>query len=165
MTPRTLLVGALAVLLYGCKGDSQPKMTLLEAAEANNKDEIVRLVNSGADVNAVDKATGSTPLLLVAGRGNVELANLLIEKGAKLDSVNKRGYNAVLIAVGNNDVEMTKTLKEKGADLNAKSKQGYTAFYIAKMYKHKEMMEYLKTQGVDTSDPKLNITRKAPTRG
>lgn len=162
-----LLIAAFAlVVVTGCrKAEPQPQLTLIEAAQSGNLDAVKQKIKEGADINVPQDKTGATPLMLAVGTGNIPLVEEILNSGAKVNDVNSRGYNAALIAVGNDDVEMLKLLKAKGADLNAKSKQGYSAYYIAKMYKFESMMTYLKSIGADTSDPKLNITRKAPTKG
>lgn len=166
MTRTISAIGLIAICLTGCKsGPPAPQLTLLEAAELGDLDTVNQRLKEGADVNKARERTGATPLMLAVGTGKKPVVEAILAKGANVNAVNSRGYNAILIAVGNDDVEMVKLLKMNGADLSAKSKQGYTAYYIAKMYKFQGMMDYLKSVGADTSDPQLSIQRKAPARG
>jgi len=58
--------------------------TPLYLAAQEENDEIVRLLlKAGADINAVDKNLGTTSLLAAAQLGHVEIANLLLNAGAR----------------------------------------------------------------------------------
>ena len=62
--------------------------------------EVVKLcVEHGADVNAVNKA-GETPLHGAAFRGVNAIVEYLVEKGAKLDARDTRGWTPLIVANG-----------------------------------------------------------------
>ena len=56
------------------------------AARSGNLAEVKRLVESGVAVDSAD-SWGTTPLLLAAGQGEVEMVRYLLEHGADLRAV------------------------------------------------------------------------------
>ena len=57
------------------------------------------ILSKGADINAKAPATGRTPLMWAAFRGNVILCELLITKGADLMIEDNEGLNCFDVAV------------------------------------------------------------------
>ena len=62
---------------------------LLQAAKAGDTDEVKRLINERADVNAED-TNKSTPLHFAAENGHKEIVDALLDKGA---NVNAESFN------------------------------------------------------------------------
>lgn len=54
-----------------------------------------KLIEAGADVDEVNSADGSTPLLLAAEVENIEIMRLLIQKNAMVNMANKSGTTAL----------------------------------------------------------------------
>lgn len=50
-----------------------------------------KLIEAGADVNAVNPSDGNTPLLLASEVDNIEIVRLLIQKNAAVNMANKVG--------------------------------------------------------------------------
>ena len=82
-------------------------------------------IELGNDVNAVD-ANGDTALHGAALRGANEVIQLLVDKGAKLNAVNKIGWTPWIIADGvfypntyNRELESAALLLKLGADKTA----------------------------------------------
>ncbi|MDP6307261.1 MAG: ankyrin repeat domain-containing protein, partial [Verrucomicrobiota bacterium] len=127
---------------------------------------------AGTDVNAKDEE-GWTPLHIAAIRGNKEIAELLIAKGADVNAANnvkltpldlasdevvglllkqggKRGSILGATRVGN--LENVKELLDAGADVNAKSEFGSTIpLHVAAINGYKEIAELLITGGADVN--------------
>lgn len=55
------------------------------------------LIEKKADINNKED-NGFTPLMLAAMRGNIQVAALLLEKGADMNAVNKFGKTALQLA-------------------------------------------------------------------
>lgn len=102
---RLFLASVAAILLIGCAGP------LHTAAENNDLDEINRLLDQGSDINAL--SLGATPLWNASLRGRLEAANLLIERGARVESMHLWGA-----ALGTDDEELARLLIKNGADLS-----------------------------------------------
>jgi len=103
------------------------------------------LIDAGADVNMASGHENVTPLMVVATQlaantrsGNLaqgpqplDLARMLIDKGAEVNAVSKDGVTALMIAAGHNNAPILGLLVGAGADPNAKNPHGQTALDIA----------------------------------
>jgi len=83
-----LVVSMLVVPVLGCRE------SLHKAVKSGNIKTVMKLVQSGADVNARD-ADGDTPLQIAARIGLVDIAGLLISHGANIDARSNHGYTAL----------------------------------------------------------------------
>jgi len=72
------------------------------------------LIAKGADVNAVDTESGSTPLHHAAGWGRKEVVELLLTKKADPNRRNKAGQTPLDLAISNNQTEVIQILKPAG---------------------------------------------------
>ena len=80
------------------------------------------MLEKGADVNARDNG-GASVLALAAAANNIELARILIAKGANVNNADELGFTPLLFAAGNSDhnAAMVRLLIEHGAQVNVKS--------------------------------------------
>ena len=85
------------------------------------------LLDSGAEINLFDKVVGYSPLMVAAINSNVDIFNLLIERGADIKAVSDKGITALHVATMNDSPEMVRTLLDLGADAQAKDGEGKTA--------------------------------------
>jgi hypothetical protein len=77
------------------------------------------LVAAGADVNAVSKNLGRTPLLIAASfPGSVPVLQLLLDHGANIHAKDRRGMHALGRAALSADVDVVRFLVEHGCDPN-----------------------------------------------
>jgi len=84
------------------------------------------LLSKGASVTARSKV-GRTPLSIAAAYdGSVEIARLMIEKGADVKAVDESGASVLAIAASVNNLEVARLLVAKGADVNTTDELGYT---------------------------------------
>src|SRR6267143_273459 len=90
--------------------------------------EIVRLLlDSGADINAVSKnGFSATPLQGAAAFKAIDLAQLLIARGANVNCRGEEGGSPLHEVAGNGQIELVKLLLANGANVNAKDDQGKT---------------------------------------
>lgn len=72
---------------------------------------------------------GETPLMLAAIKGNVDLAQTLLDKGADINA--NYGWTALHYSASTGQAEMTRFLIEKGAKVNARTERGVTPLYMA----------------------------------
>lgn len=110
--------------------------------------EIVKVtLEHGADIDAVSKNKFSaTPLQGAAAMQNLELARLLISRGANVNCRGDEGVSPLHEAAGNGQIELAKLLLDHGAKLNAKDDHGKTPLTIALEYKQTEMAKFLRNR-------------------
>lgn len=104
------------------------------------------LINAGAKVDSANGKQKVTPLMLVAsqlspqartthlaaGPTPVDIAELLIEKGANVDEKSEAGVTPLMVAAGHNNAPMIGLLLGKGANPALKNNVGKTALDIAR---------------------------------
>ncbi|WP_061249950.1 ankyrin repeat domain-containing protein [Leptospira alstonii] len=94
---------------------------LMGSIENNDLSAVRRYIEAGADVNST--FIGPSPLYFAIKNENVEIARLLLEKGADANFQNDAFYDKSLLyfAIENENIEIVRLLLEKGADANAKN--------------------------------------------
>lgn len=108
---------------------SKPGNTLVNIRDRDSGDTALHIVVRGKDVgwvawllqrhaNAnISDRDGNTPLMVAAGNGFTEGANLLLQYGkARVDEPNARGETALIRAVQRRDAAMARLLLDAGAD-------------------------------------------------
>lgn len=106
-----------------------------------------RLIEAGFDVNAKDRYNGWTPLMFACSRGDIEMAKLLLEKGAK------NTPDAFTEASVKGQAGIINLLLEKGADINSRTSFGMTPIMFAvryvKAYNRLDAVKLLIEKGAD----------------
>lgn len=69
------------------------------------------LVEHGADVNTKSSEGGDTPLIFAARKGHVDLARLLLQKGADISAKDNAENDALFYAEKNGHVEIAEMLR------------------------------------------------------
>ena len=110
-----------------------PRQTPLHDAVHTTLDEVKRLVEAGADVNARD-AHQATPLIWAVGPGRTNLAILqyLVDHGADVNTKNAWDTTPLQLAAINGDAPAVERLIELGADETAVSQTNQTAEELAR---------------------------------
>ncbi len=88
-------------------------------------------------------ATDETPLMAASAGGLIKIVHLLLEKGAQLNEICKRGMTALHYAVNNGHYIISQMLIKKGIDKTIKIQNKYDALYIAKNKKQYALMRLL----------------------
>ena len=89
------------------------------------------LTTTQVDINSKD-LLGDTPLIRAAQKGNPEIVEYLINKGADINHQNGEGQTAAMKAVEENHYYVLKILINKNVDLNKSDYTGRTIKDIAK---------------------------------
>ena len=117
--------------------DSTGKSAILYAAARGFTDLTERLLKAGVDVNTV-YANNLTAMMWAAGFSEdapeddgVKTVTLLLDKGAKIDAQDDRGYTALITAADLGHDGVVALLLKRGADRSIKSKDGKTAADLA----------------------------------
>jgi hypothetical protein len=121
---------------------------LLQAAVSGNIDEVRRMIEAGADVNARAEQ-GVTALMLAAYGGYTRVARLLIEAGADLDLLANNGCTALMWAALSGRSEVARVLIDAGANVDVSQNDGVTALMLAALEGHSEVIRLLIEAGAD----------------
>src|SRR5436305_1620521 len=100
--------------------------TLLDGIADRNDDQTGALLRRGVDVNARERKTGITALMLAAEIGTPDTVEMLLSRGADVNARTGAGHSALLMAVPRRDIRITRMLLEGGADANVRSQEGIT---------------------------------------
>jgi ankyrin repeat protein len=108
--------------------------------------EIVKLtLDSGADIDAVSKNKFmATPLQGAAAMNKVDLARLLIARGANVNCRGDEGGSPLHETAGSGNREFASLLLDHGANINARDNNGKTPLTIALEFKQAEMARFLR---------------------
>ena len=92
-----------------------------------NVNAVTKALDSGISAN--DRIYGDMPLAIAAMKGNLKIATLLLDHGAKPDSDNQWGCTALYCAAWHADAPMVQLLLEHGAKSQIESSLAYAAFH------------------------------------
>ena len=95
-------------------------------------DAVRGFIQAGADPNYVHG--GWSILMRVARAGRPDIAEILIESGAKVNFKGKDGASALTIAAEHGNVGVARVLLEKGADVNIRNDHGNTPLMYGAEY-------------------------------
>lgn len=108
---------------------------LLRISTKNKHFEITKLLlESGAKVNNSHnrrKKFNDTPLHYAAISGELEIAKMLLDKGANIHAKNEYGATALQTAVFRNKLNIVELLLNRGASVNEKKSDGSTSLHTA----------------------------------
>ncbi|KAM6348909.1 LOW QUALITY PROTEIN: protein TANC1 [Alca torda] len=103
------------------------------------------------DINDTDALWGETALTAAAGRGKLEVCELLLDHGAAVTGANRRGIPPLLCAVRQGHWQIAKLLVEHGSDVNLSDKQGRTPLMVASCEGHLSTVQFLLSEGATIS--------------
>uniref|UniRef100_A0A2K6M5A7 Death-associated protein kinase 1 n=1 Tax=Rhinopithecus bieti TaxID=61621 RepID=A0A2K6M5A7_RHIBE len=124
--------------------DSFVMKAIIHAINDDNVPGLQHLLGSlsNYDVNQPNKH-GTPPLLIAAGCGNIQILQLLIKRGSRIDVQDKGGSNAIYWAARHGHVDTLKFLNENKCPLDVKDKSGETALHVAARYGHADVAQLL----------------------
>lgn len=115
----------------------------------------------GAGVN-VNGAEGEVvPLLSAAGNGCLDVAQLLIERGANVNAKDHDGWTPLIKAAQAGRADIVRLLMEHGADMSVADDTGRTAWMFAAMGGHTDIAEIFKRARASAPAAALDVTSPA----
>ncbi|KAM4809175.1 uncharacterized protein WCC33_012587 [Rhinophrynus dorsalis] len=143
-----------AILL---ENDTKGKVRLpalhIAARKDDTKSAALLLQNDhNADVQSkmmVNRTTesGFTPLHIAAHYGNVNVATLLLNRGAAVDFTARNGITPLHVASKRGNTNMVKLLLDRGGQIDAKTRDGLTPLHCAARSGHDPAVELLLERG------------------
>lgn len=131
---------------------------LVQTILVNNRDkeqlynQVRQRLEAGANPNHFSIGYSNTPLIAAAENGNVEVIELLIQKGANVNKPRdpeNDGLTPLMAAAAGDHSEVVKVLIEAGANVNAADVEGMTALMMAAQNGKFKATEALLTGGAD----------------
>src|SRR5688572_6708279 len=152
-----LAVVVIPGLLYGIRlnraaaGGNDPVATMLAAIERGDEAAVGRLLDTGTSPNLRSPATGITPLIWASNFGDLEVMELLLSRGARID-VHARGYGTPLSSAAYfGRAPAVRLLLDRGADPNVGTSTGFTPLMMAAMGGNRESLDLLIRAGADVN--------------
>ena len=132
------------------------------AAGLGDRPRVDKLLAAGADVNRHAGGWQNTPLGYAVGGGQLEVAQLLVEHGARLDARNAIGATPLHVAAGHGHAEIVAWLIEKRQSLSTVvDNEGYTPLDWSQHDRVRQLLEP-ETTATDHSE---NATRSPQRAG
>lgn len=114
-------------------------LQLIEAVKTGQLTEVEEALNSGADVHQQDEQ-GWTPLNWAAGKGNVEIVTLLLDRGADAFRVGRDQRTPYKIALAAKHIEVARLLKQTERMVNGS--QDDSLMNYAKAYMLRDLRKF-----------------------
>lgn len=145
---------------------------LIEAAKSGELVEVEKLLDDGADVDAVgssiefpssclfvvdslgdigERGECRTPLMFAAEGGFFPVVQHLMRRNASVDARDEERRTPLMFAVRSGSVEVTRCLVDEKASVHDKDVDGRTALSYAAEYGHFDVVEFLIERGADVN--------------
>ena len=152
------------LLLAGCQSTFQgvnpaENGVIHKAANAADLEAVRDFLKNGVDVNSKYFLPGEkppthnlgTPLLFAVEGGNIQIVELLLEKGADVNAKNIVQVTPLLSGVDLNNYGIVKLLISHGADLNAQTETGTSPLHNAAIYGRNRILKLLVEHGANVN--------------
>eukprot|EP01090_Pellita_catalonica_P021236 TRINITY_DN7894_c0_g1_i1.p1 TRINITY_DN7894_c0_g1~~TRINITY_DN7894_c0_g1_i1.p1 ORF type:complete len:428 (-),score=65.38 TRINITY_DN7894_c0_g1_i1:275-1558(-) len=135
------------------RSEKQKLTPLISAACCGSLQAVDLLLKNEADINA-QSSTGNTALMLAIDRGKIEVAKLLVDRGANLEVRGQKGWTALHNAASGGEKgykEVAEMLLDAGALVDALSETMLTPLHEAAGKSLVEIVELLVSKGADVN--------------
>ncbi|XP_076225369.1 myosin binding subunit isoform X9 [Nomia melanderi] len=121
----------------------------LAACAAGDKEEVVRLLQKGADINT-GNVDGLTALHQACINDDLDMVEFLVEKGADINCGDNEGWTPLHATASCGHISIAKYLIEKGCNLAAVNNDGELVLDIAQSNEMEDMLQqHIKEAGID----------------
>lgn len=125
------------------------------AIQRGDVEKVRELLDSGANVNKVDRNTRRTPLSSAIYMNKPEIAKLLIERGANIHTEDADNATPLLLSTEHrNNFEVSALLIEKGAKVNTQNNSGDTPLMNAVALNDLKLAKLLIDNGANVNKEK-----------
>lgn len=123
--------------------DSAGVSMLNIASRTGKLDMVTWLLAHGADINAIARDRGYTPIMDAIWKMKPDIVEVLVNHGADLNVISKDGQPPLVLAVGNGNETICRLLVEHGADPLIKDSMGMSALAYARLFKKERLVALL----------------------
>ena len=132
------------------KNMTRENYPILQASYTGDTNAVVKLIDSGVDVNVQESRKGWTALMFACKRGDHGIASMLVEAGAKVNYSEPRGkYTPLMLAVDSGNTNIVQSLLKAGGDPNLKDIYGSSALLRARGHRRLGMESILLHHGAE----------------
>ena len=147
---KLLIDGSLNLKLGVDKSGKTRGNALARAAKTDDKETILRLLKSGADIN-FSSGLMYNALGAAARDGKLSMVQFLLEKGADVNAEGGEAGNALYLACMKGELAIVQTLLSAGASVNTHGKHHGIALGVASNEKHEDIVRLLLEKGADVN--------------
>jgi ankyrin repeat protein len=134
-------------------------LTPLMIAARTGSVEVVRaLLAAGADVNAATRATRSTALMWAISERHLDIAQVLLDRGANPQTATADGFTPLMFAARTGDIGMGELLLAAGVDVNDLGTDGTHVLPYAIVSSQDAFALFLLQQGADPNGSMGGVT-------
>ena len=132
--------------------DSGGYTPLYTASEPGHRDNVEFLLKHHADVDLMSGPTSDTALGIAAVMGEVEIARILLHRGASVDSRDNEGWTPLFLASRYGHLDIVRLLIQSGAAVDTPDNEGWIPLFAASRCGHLDVVQLLIQSGsaVDT---------------
>ena len=136
-----------------CQVDSMNRLALAEAARGGQIKALTMLLAADCPIDALEPATGRSPLMVASAAHETDAAELLLQHGANPALSDARGESAwILLGAlgrqsGNSDMRVRTDMLARGADIDARDSQGQTLLMMAASAGAYDLAQWLLAHG------------------
>jgi uncharacterized protein len=139
-----------AVLIAGVVAVQRGVGPLMTYCAGSGNTAVVRLLlDAGVNPDRVNR-NGESPLILAAKNGDLDMANTLLDRGARVDFCRHR-WTPLMYAAEHNRPEMSRLLLSREAQINYRGAFGTTALMFAARDGHSEVVRILLENHADVN--------------
>ena len=120
---------------------------LHEAIARGEYEAALKQIDKGANIEAKDAGAGASVLHFAVMKGRLPLIDLLVTRGADINSRTRNGTTPLHTAVAYSKLEVAEYLVARGADINAQSASGATPLALALAAKNEAIAARLRELG------------------
>ena len=157
------IIALSAFLLFAMRPNvyATPFVNLIKAIENGDLEAAQIALRNGADVNKMwFESPYQTPLMIAASEGKKELAKLLVQHGAEVNTKDHLGDTALMWAANGDHLNVVEFLVEHGANVNAATtgpiSPGSTALMYASQKGYVNLVKYLIKHGAKINAKNTN---------
>ncbi len=133
------------------------------AAAGCHADAVGVALAAGVNVNGVDGQI--VPLLSAAGAGCVDVARLLLDRGADVNAADHDGWTPLIKAAQAGRADMVQLLMDHGADMTVADHDGRTAWMFAAMGGHTDIADIFKRARANAPAAPMDLSSPALVAG